>query len=86
VNLIFSSYRAFYHLKIFLFRYSIEVETDAKSGRDFIKSEYNRDGDSHRSPWSNEYFPALEEGNVPSERARNLEVKANFLFDEYRKM
>lgn len=64
----------------------LEIETDAKAGRDFIKSEYNRDGDSHRSPWSNEYFPALEEGNLPSERARSLEIKANFLFDEYRKM
>lgn len=35
----------------------IETELDTVTGRDFLKCEYNRDGDSYRSPWSNKYFP-----------------------------
>lgn len=35
----------------------IEIETDLTTGRDYLKCEYNRDGDAYRSPWSNKYFP-----------------------------
>jgi capping protein beta len=37
-----------------------------------------------RSPWSNKYFPAIDDGFVPSDRLRKLEVQANEVFDEYR--
>nr|CAG4641012.1 EOG090X098Y [Eulimnadia texana] len=39
-----------------------------------------------RSPWSNKYEPALEDGTLPSERLRKLEIEANSAFDQYRQM
>ncbi len=41
---------------------------------------------SFRSPWSNTYFPPLEDGFLPSEKLRSLEVDANELFDAYREL
>ncbi|ROT35456.1 F-actin capping protein beta subunit [Sodiomyces alkalinus F11] len=71
-----------------------------QSGRDYLLCDYNRDGDSYRSPWSNEFDPPLDEaglggvsgagndgageGAVPSERVRKMEIKANEAFDVYR--
>ena len=40
----------------------------------------------HSSPWSNEYYPALEDGALPTDRLRKLEVEANAAFDQYRQM
>ncbi|KAF2403987.1 F-actin capping protein, beta subunit [Trichodelitschia bisporula] len=58
-----------------------------KTGREFLCCDYNRDGDSWRSPWSNEFEPPLEEeGVVPSERVRKMEVRANEAFDVYREL
>mmetsp|Transcript_7477 Transcript_7477/g.25490 ORF Transcript_7477/g.25490 Transcript_7477/m.25490 type:complete len:279 (+) Transcript_7477:2-838(+) len=54
------------------------------SGKDFIVCDYNRDGDSYRSPWSNQYVPPLEDGIVPSEEIRSLELCALEAFDQYR--
>ena len=39
-----------------------------------------------RSPWSNQYEPALDDGAMPSERLRKLEIDANTAFDQYREM
>ena len=33
------------------------------TNKDFIVCDYNRDGDSFRSPWSNKYTPPLDDGN-----------------------
>mmetsp|Transcript_18029 Transcript_18029/g.32619 ORF Transcript_18029/g.32619 Transcript_18029/m.32619 type:complete len:284 (+) Transcript_18029:49-900(+) len=52
----------------------------------FLLCEHNRDGDSHRSPWSNAYFPPLDDGFRPSERLRSLELHANEVFDIYREL
>ena len=41
---------------------------------------------SSRSPWSNQYEPALDDGAMPSERLRKLEIDANTAFDQYREM
>ncbi|KAG7145088.1 F-actin-capping protein subunit beta like [Verticillium longisporum] len=62
-----------------------------QTGRDYLLCDYNRDGDSHRSPWSNEFDPPLDEagpggGAIPSERVRRMEVKANEAFDVYREL
>lgn len=62
----------------------LDVRRCAKSGRDYLLCDYNRDGDSHRSPWSNEFDPPMKDGIVPSERIRKLEVAANEAFDVYR--
>ena len=48
--------------------------------------DYNRDGDSHRSPWSNKYFPPIDDGFLPSARLRTLEIEANEVFDAYREL
>ena len=41
---------------------------------------------SCRSPWSNSYDPPLEDGAMPSERLRRLEIDANAAFDQYREL
>jgi len=64
----------------------LKVEKDPVSGKSFVLCDYNRDGDSYRSPWSNEYFPKMDDGFLPSKRLRDLEVTANQLFDTYRKL
>jgi capping protein beta len=64
----------------------LKVMKDTKSGKNFVLCDYNRDGDSYRSPWSNEYFPAVDDGFLPSKRLRDMEVAANSLFDVYRKL
>lgn len=40
----------------------------------------------NRSPWSNKYEPAIEDGFLPSEKLRNMEIEFNELFDAYREM
>jgi len=64
----------------------LKVARDKENGRDFLLCDYNRDGDSYRSPWSNKYDPPLEDGAMPSDRLRQLEVDANTAFDQYREM
>jgi len=61
----------------------LEIAIDTKVNKEFLKSEYNRDGDSFRSPFSNEYFPPLEKALYPSSHLRELEEKAQPLFEEY---
>lgn len=39
-----------------------------------------------RSPWSNKYDPPINDGAVPSDKLRSLEVKTNQAFDTYREM
>ncbi|KAI8609391.1 F-actin-capping protein subunit beta [Chytriomyces sp. MP71] len=56
------------------------------SGREYLRCDYNRDEQSYRSPWSNEYDPPLLDGNQPSIRLRKLEVVLNEAFDVYREL
>lgn len=60
-----------------------------KSGKLYLAADYNRDGDSYRSPWSNYYYPKLsadleELAPKPPAELRDLEVFANKSFDIYR--
>lgn len=64
----------------------LKIQKDPKAGRNFVLCDYNRDGDSYRSPWSNEYFPAMDDGFLPNPKLRAMEVTANKLFDVYRKL
>src|SRR6202035_2033206 len=80
----------------------LSTRTCKKSGRDYLLCDYNRDGDSYRSPWSGEFEPPLDqpgdggvgehgnegagEGAVPSERVRKMEIGANEAFDIYREL
>lgn len=55
---------------------------------EFLCCEFNRDGDSYRSPYTNKYFPEPEEEEemkqIPQE-LRNLEEKLNKVFKFYLK-
>ncbi|KAG9451231.1 hypothetical protein H6P81_011196 [Aristolochia fimbriata] len=62
----------------------LQVLCDVDSGKEFLLCDYNRDADSYRSPWSNKYYPPLEDGSVPSDNLRKLEVEANEVFAIYR--
>ena len=59
-----------------------KVCTDDPKG-EFIMCEQNRDSDSYRSPLSNQYFPATEDGKLPSEPLRKLEELLNKMFKIY---
>lgn len=65
------------------------VQNCSKSGKDYLCCDYNRDGDSYRSPFSNTYYPELPSSEIndapyPSDLLRQLEIKANDSFDIYR--
>jgi len=63
----------------------LKIAHDPVSNRDYLLCDYNRDGDSYRSPWSNKYDPPLDEGGAfPSAELRKLEITANEVFDIYR--
>lgn len=64
----------------------LKVQADPESGKAYILCDYNRDGDSYRSPWSNKYYPELEDGFKPTDKLRQLEVQANSVLDVYRRM
>ncbi|KAF8910551.1 F-actin-capping protein subunit beta [Gymnopilus junonius] len=64
----------------------LQVLVDRTTGREYLACDYNRDGESYRSPWSNEYDPPLDDGAVPSSKMRKLEIQANEAFDTYREM
>jgi len=71
----------------------LKVKTDPKSGKPFVICDYNRDGDSYRSPWSNSFFyfedddkgqEDDEELMTPSGPLRALEEDFNKIFNVYR--
>lgn len=65
----------------------LKLVTDGTNNKQFLSCDYNRDGDSYRSPWTNKYFPAIEDDELPpfpSSDLRQLEIKANESFDIYR--
>jgi len=62
----------------------LKIAKDRKSNKDYLLCDYNRDGDSYRSPWSNEYDPPIEDGSIPSDKIRKFEMEANCAFDVYR--
>ncbi|KAH8167684.1 hypothetical protein CIB48_g568 [Xylaria polymorpha] len=80
----------------------LAVRRCRQTGRDYLLCDYNRDGDSYRSPWSNEFDPPLQDGGgtpngdddnenenaagLPSEKVRKMEIKANEVFDVYREL
>ncbi|EMC95157.1 hypothetical protein BAUCODRAFT_123626 [Baudoinia panamericana UAMH 10762] len=61
-----------------------------KSGRDFLCCDYNRDGSSYRSPWSNQFEPPIDPEDaadlIPGGRVRRMEVALNSAVDVYREL
>lgn len=64
----------------------LKVAKDKTTGREYLLCDYNRDGDSYRSPWTNAYDPPLEDGVIPSDKLRKLEIEVNAAFEAYRDM
>jgi len=62
----------------------LKIAHDTIAKRDYLLCDYNRDGDSYRSPWSNKYDPPLDDGATPSPELRKVEIQANEVFDIYR--
>ncbi|EMR69756.1 putative f-actin-capping protein subunit beta protein [Eutypa lata UCREL1] len=58
----------------------LAVRRCRQTGREYLLCDYNRDGDSYRSPWSNDATDA------PTEKVRRMEVRANEAFDVYREL
>ena len=52
----------------------------------FIESEFNRDENSYRSPWSNKYFPPKESDKLLPNELRELELRINQLIKLYIKL
>jgi len=63
----------------------LKIAFDDSMSRDFLLCDYNRDGDSYRSPWSNKYFPSAS-GVLPSKETRDLEIKMNKAMNIYREL
>ncbi|KAI9700494.1 MAG: F-actin-capping protein subunit beta [Bogoriella megaspora] len=64
----------------------LEIRRCKATGRDYLLCDYNRDGDSWRSPWSNDFDPPVPDAELPSERVRKMEIRANEAFDVYREL
>jgi len=64
----------------------LKIAHDPVTKREYLLCDYNRDGDSYRSPWSNKYDPPMDDGALPSAELRKIEVEANEIFDIYREM
>ncbi|SCU78490.1 LADA_0A05886g1_1 [Lachancea dasiensis] len=70
----------------------LQVKKDPNAAqKEFLTCDYNRDIDSHRSPWSNQYVPPLsaadlEESPFPTAAVRRMEELANDSFDIYREL
>ncbi|KAJ9086896.1 F-actin-capping protein subunit beta [Entomophthora muscae] len=64
----------------------LEIAKCLKTGKDYLLCDFNRDGDSFRSPWSNEFYPEIESDLIPSAALRTLEVAFNDAFEVYRKL
>lgn len=68
----------------------LTVQKDPEvSNKEYLCCDYNRDIDSYRSPWSNKYFPALNEDDLkespfPNDQLRKLEVMCNDSFEIYK--
>jgi len=64
----------------------LKLRVDKATGKEYLACVYNQDGESYRSPWSNEYDPPSEDGPIPPPKLRKLEIAANEAFDTYREM
>lgn len=69
------------------------IKRDPSCNKYFIACDYNNNGGSYRSPWSNKYIPPLKDDkggeaddslSRPSERVRHLEETFNEVFNAYK--
>jgi capping protein beta len=65
------------------FLQKVDTPSSINTDQSFLMCEYNRDGDSYRSPHNNKYYPPIEDGKYPSKQLRDLEIKMNKIFYIY---
>lgn len=58
----------------------VEIE-ETQEAKPYIKSEFNRDGDSYRSPYTNNYYPPSSDGFKPVGHLRRIEEIGVVLFE-----
>jgi len=63
----------------------LKIHYDRDTGKDYLLCDYNRDGDSYSSPWSNKYYPDID-GNLPSDELRETEIQMNKAVNIYREL
>lgn len=61
----------------------LKIAIDRNLNKEYLLCEYNRDGNSYRSPWSNTYYPSIPDGILPSNRLRKLEIECNDAMKQY---
>lgn len=61
----------------------LKIATCKHTSKPYLLCDYNRDSDSYRSHWSNKYDPPLDDGALPSDSLRELEIIANEQFNMY---
>jgi capping protein beta len=61
----------------------LKTAVDPTNQREYLLCDYNRDGDSYRSPYTNKYYPDLPDGIVPPANLRKIEETANAIFSSY---
>lgn len=64
----------------------LTVRRCPKTSKDFLCCDYNRDGDSYRSPWSGEFVPPVDDAEPLIGWLRKLEIAANDAVDTYREL
>uniref|UniRef100_A0AC35U7Z6 F-actin-capping protein subunit beta n=1 Tax=Rhabditophanes sp. KR3021 TaxID=114890 RepID=A0AC35U7Z6_9BILA len=62
----------------------LKIKLDPQTKKEYLLCDYNRDGDSYRCPWTNQYDPALADASFPSQKLREMEVDMNSAFEVYR--
>eukprot|EP00768_Dysnectes_brevis_P003988 gnl/Dysnectes_brevis/2830_a3455_1313.p1 GENE.gnl/Dysnectes_brevis/2830_a3455_1313~~gnl/Dysnectes_brevis/2830_a3455_1313.p1 ORF type:complete len:305 (-),score=117.95 gnl/Dysnectes_brevis/2830_a3455_1313:128-1021(-) len=62
----------------------LRVLHDTEEHQPFIACDYNRDGDSFRSPYSNQYFPAFTDGYEPMEIPETLRSIEQHALEQFR--
>eukprot|EP00708_Paratrimastix_pyriformis_P004411 GAFH01003288.1.p2 GENE.GAFH01003288.1~~GAFH01003288.1.p2 ORF type:complete len:306 (-),score=27.12 GAFH01003288.1:54-917(-) len=65
----------------------LKVMRDTQANRDYLISDFNRDGDSYRSPWTSQYFPTNDgQGAQPIPPLRELEQDLHSTMETYREL
>lgn len=64
---------------------NLEICSDDSQGK-FIKSLHNKCGDSYRSPWTNKFFPPVDQPIYPPEIFRKMEIAFNEIYAIFARM
>lgn len=62
---------------------ALKVLRCPESTQEYLCCDFNNHQKSYRSPYSNKYLPSIE-GPVPSKSLRDIEIRANSMFEEYK--